>query len=119
MVSFKWVLPLLPVLVSLVVVNSCPTSVGSYDSHTDLNAAQAQAQAPLGFSPHGKNAVPSPPYFVVYSDRYVPGLTGPPPVAEVVVGASIVMVIIILTTFCIKGFNVLCVLCLGLNHYLS
>ena len=98
--SFKWVLPLLPVLVSLVVVNSCPTSVGSYDSHTDLNAAQAQA--PLSF-PHRKNAVPSPPYFVVYSDRYVPGLTGPPPVAEVVVGASIVVIVIILTTFCIKG----------------
>ena len=37
-----------------------------------------------GVVPH-PNAVPAAPRFVIYSDRFVSGITGPPPVSEVVV----------------------------------
>lgn len=38
-------------------------------------------------------ATPAPPHFVIYSDRFVSGLTGPPPVSQVKVREYIIRAI--------------------------
>lgn len=38
-----------------------------------------------------KHAVPAAPRFVIYSDRFVSGITGPPPVAQVKVNHFILL----------------------------
>ena len=96
--SFKRVFLLLSVLVVLAVVNSSPTCVGSHDWYTGTDPSAAQAPLSL-FKPNANNAVPSPPYFVAYADQWIPGETGPPPVADIAVGILIVVDHFILITF--------------------
>lgn len=57
-----------------------------------------------------KRAVPAAPRFVVYSDKFVSGLTGPPPVSEIAVRIIILYSILIMlikssrvSTFCAKS----------------
>ncbi|KAF8809476.1 glycoside hydrolase family 18 protein [Phlegmacium glaucopus] len=86
--SFKRFFLLLSALVGLAVVNSSPTSVGSHDSHTDLSAVAPH--------PNTNNAIPAAPHFVIYSDKFVSGETGPPPVADVM-GYNIFVLSFLLT----------------------
>lgn len=67
-----------------------------------LSALDVVRSAPLDNVLPGSNttsgglvsrATPAPPHFVIYSDRFVSGLTGPPPVSQVKVREYIIRVI--------------------------
>ncbi|KAH9852021.1 glycoside hydrolase [Lenzites betulinus] len=47
----------------------------------ELSLASRSTQS--SSAPLSKRAIPAAPRFVIYSDKFVPGLTGPPPVSEV------------------------------------
>jgi chitinase len=75
MVAFtkKFVFSLLSGLISLVAVNSYPADLASHDmSDTALKVISS-----------AKQAAPAAPHFVIYSDEWVSGETGPPAVSQI------------------------------------
>lgn len=77
MFGFKWIGALLFGLSSLLVTAAIP-----------LEAHNLTDTAKSFLTTRAKNAVPAAPRFVIYSDKFVSGLTGPPPVDQVRVRLS-------------------------------
>jgi hypothetical protein len=72
MLGFKRIGAILAGLSSLLAVNALP-----------LEAPNLTDTAKSFLATRAKNAGPSAPRFVIYSDKFVSGLTGPPPVNQV------------------------------------